>query len=295
MQEKIKDKYIDPFTDFGFKKLFGEECNKDLLLDFLNELLHKEEGKIISMTYLKTERLGISEESRKAVFDLYCENEKGEKFIVELQKAKQEFFKDRTLFYSTFAISDQAVRGKTWNFELKDVYVVAILNYVIEENKQNPDKYKYEVMLTDIETNDIFYKKLKYVYLEMPKFNKEVEELETHFDKWLYVIKNLNRLDNIPARLRERVFEKIFAAAEIAKLTSEEYLAYIDSLNSYRDYENTLDYAEAKGKIEGKIEGKVEGKIEGKLEIAKNAKSLGFSIEQIQQLTNLSKEEIEKI
>jgi predicted transposase/invertase (TIGR01784 family) len=286
MQE-LKDKYIDPFTDFGFKKLFGEECNKDLLLDFLNELLHKEEGKIVSITYLKTERLGISEESRKAVFDLYCENEKGEKFIVELQKAKQEFFKDRTLFYSTFAITDQAVRGKTWNFELKDVYVVAILNYVIEENKHNPDKFKYEVMLTDIETNEVFYEKLKYVYLEMPKFNKEVEELETHFDKWLYVIKNLNRLDNIPDRLRERVFEKIFAAAEIAKLTSEEYLAYIDSLNSYRDYENTLDYAEAKGKIEGKIE--------EKLEIAKNAKSLGFSIEQIQQLTNLSKEEIEKI
>jgi len=257
MQE-LKGKYIDPFTDFGFKKLFGEENNKELLLNFLNELLHKEEGKIVSITYLKTERLGISEESRKAVFDLYCENEKGEKFIVELQKAKQEFFKDRTLFYSTFAISDQAVRGKTWNFELKDVYVVAILNYVIEENKQNPDKYKYEVMLTDIETNDIFYEKLKYVYLEMPKFNKEVEDLETHFEKWMYVIKNLNRLDDIPERLRERVFEKMFAAAEIAKLTNEEYLAYIDSLNSYRDYENTLEYAEAKGKLEGRAEGEQE-------------------------------------
>ena len=170
-----------------------------------------------------------------------------------------------------------------WNFELKDVYVVAILNYVIEENKQNPDKYKYEVMLTDIETNDIFYEKLKYVYLEMPKFNKEVEDLETHFEKWMYVIKNLNRLDDIPSRLRERVFEKMFAAAEIAKLTNEEYLAYIDSLNSYRDYENTLEYAETKGKLEGK------------LEIAKNAKALGFSIEQIEQLTNLSKDEIENI
>ena len=287
MQEKLKDKYIDPFTDFGFKKLFGEECNKDLLLDFLNELLHKEEGKIVSITYLKTERLGISEESRKAVFDLYCENEKGEKFIVELQKAKQEFFKDRTLFYSTFAISDQAVRGRTWNFELKDVYVVAILNYVIEENKENPDKYKYEVMLTDIETNDIFYEKLKYVYLEMPKFNKEVEELETHFEKWLYVIKNLNRLDDIPDRLRERVFEKMFAAAEIAKLTNEEYLAYIDSLNSYRDYENTLEYAEKKGRAEGE-----ELKT---IEIAKGLKTLGIPFDQISVATKLSIEEIEKI
>jgi len=278
-ENKLKDRYIDPFTDFGFKKLFGEECNKDLLLDFLNELLHKEEGKIVSITYLKTERLGISEESRKAVFDLYCENEKGEKFIVELQKSRQEYFKDRTLYYSTFAITDQAVKGSKWNFKLKDVYVVAILNFVLDENKENPDKYRYDVMLTDIETNDVFYEKLRYVYLEMPKFKKETKELETRFEKWMYVLKNLDRLDNIPDSLREKVFEKMFAAAEVAKLTKEEYKAYINSLNSYRDYNNALDYA----------------KKEEKLEIAKNAKILGLSIDQIQKLTGLSTEEIQKI
>jgi len=278
-KDRLKNKYIDPFTDFGFKKLFGDECNKDLLLDFLNELLHKEEGKIVSITYLKTERLGISEESRKAVFDLYCENEKGEKFIVELQKSRQEYFKDRTLYYSTFAITDQALQGNKWNFKLKDVYVVAILNFVLEENKNNPDKYRYDVMLTDIETNDVFYEKLKYVYLEMPKFKKEVSELETHFEKWMYVLKNINRLDNIPDRLRERIFEKMFAAAEIAKLTKEEYKAYVDSLNSYRDYKNTLDYA----------------KKEERLEIAKELKTLGIPFDQISVATKLSIEEIEKI
>jgi predicted transposase/invertase (TIGR01784 family) len=155
MREKLKDKYIDPFTDFGFKKLFGEECNKDLLLDFLNELLHKEEGKIVSLSYLKTERLGISEASRKAVFDLYCENERGEKFIVELQKTKQEYFKDRTLYYSTFAITEQAIHGE-WNFNLKEVYVVAILDFVFEEDKNDRDKYRYDVMLTDVDTHKVF-------------------------------------------------------------------------------------------------------------------------------------------
>jgi len=280
--DKLKNKYIDPFTDFGFKKLFGEECNKDLLLDFLNELLHKEEGKIVSITYLKTERLGISEESRKAVFDLYCENEKGEKFIVELQKSRQTYFKDRTLYYSTFAITDQAIQGDTWNFKLKDVYVVAILNFVLEENK-NTDKYRYDVMLTDIETNDIFYEKLKYVYLEMPKFKKEADDLETHFEKWMYVLKNLNRLDNIPDRLRERIFESMFAAAEIAKLTKEEYKDYVDSLNSYRDYKNSLDYAET------------EGRIKEKLEIAKKLKNRGMSFDQISEITNLSLDDIENI
>jgi len=301
-KEKLKDKYIDPFTDFGFKKLFGEECNKELLLDFLNELLHKKEGKIVSLTYLKNEKLGISDESRKAVFDIHCENERGEKFIVELQKTKQEYFKDRALYYSTFPIAEQAVQGE-WNFQLQAVYTIAILNFVFEEDKNDPQKYRYDVMLSDIDTRKVFYDKLTFIYLEMPKFTKEVEELETHFEKWMYVLKNLKRLDGVPERLREKIFEKIFAAAEIAKLTPEEYRAYVDSLNSYRDLKNSLDYAKAEGKIEGIIEGKAEGIIEGKaegkieekLEIAKNAKSLGLSIEQIQRLTNLTKEDIEKV
>ena len=259
--QALKDKYIDPFTDFGFKKLFGEECNKDLLLDFLNELLYREEGKIVSITYLKNDMSGISEESRKAVFDIHCENEKGEKFIVELQKTKQKFFKDRTLYYSTFPITRQAIPGD-WSFELKAVYTIAILNFEFEDGKNDRDKYRYDVMLTDIDTHKIFYDKLTFIYLEMPKFTKRVEELETRFEKWMYVIKNLKRLDNVPDRFRERIFEKMFAVAEVAKLTPDEYQAYIDSLNSYRDLKNSLDYAKLEGLAEGMKKGKAEGEQE---------------------------------
>ncbi len=282
MRERLKDRYIDPFTDFGFKKLFGEECNKELLLDFLNELLQKKEGKIVSLSYLKTERLGVSEESRKAVFDLYCENEKGEKFIVELQKTKQAFFKDRSLYYSTFPIAEQAISGD-WNFELKAIYTIAILNFVFEEDKEDAQKYRYDVMLTDIETHKVFYDKLTFIYLEMPKFTKNADELETHFEKWMYVLKNLNRLDNIPDRLRNRIFEKIFSVAEIAKLTEDEYRAYIDSLNSYRDLKNSLDYA------------KEEGEKLKTIEIVKNLKMLGISFDQIAIASKLTIEEIAKI
>ena len=275
---KIKDKYIDPFTDFGFKKLFGEECNKDLLLDFLNELLHKEEGKIVSITYLKSDMLGVSEESRKAIFDIHCQNERGEKFIVEIQKTKQAFFKDRTLYYTTFPIVKQAITGD-WSFELKAVYTIAILNFEFEDGKDDRDKYRYDVMLTDIETHKIFYEKLTFVYLEMPKFTKTVEELETRFEKWMYVIKNLNRLDNIPDKLREKIFEKMFAAAEIAKLTPDEYEAYVDSLNSYRDFKNSIDTAKA----------------ENTIEIAKKLKKDNMPIELIVKYTNLTIEEIKKL
>jgi predicted transposase/invertase (TIGR01784 family) len=287
---EFAEKYINPFTDYGFKKLFGEEPNKDLLLDFLNVLLKEEQGEIKDLTYLKSEHLGTSEIDRKAIFDLYCENEKGEKFIVELQKTKQNFFKDRTVYYSTFPIREQAKRAD-WNYELKAVYTIAILDFVFDEDKNDPDKFRYDIKLTDIETKEVFYNKLTFIYLEMPKFNKTVDELETRFDKWLYVIRNLNRLDKVPDKLRERVFEKLFETAEIAKFTPDQIRSYEDSLKYYRDLKNSLDTAKEEG-----IEIGVGKGIEiGKLEIAKKALKKGISIEDVVDLTGLSREQVEKL
>ena len=260
--EHFKEKYLNPFTDYGFKKIFGEEPNKDLLLDFLNELLYEEQGRIVSLTYLKNEHLGAGELDRKAIFDLYCENERGEKFIVELQKSKQNFFKDRALYYSTFPIREQAQRAD-WNYELKTVYTIAILDFVFEEDKADAEKFRYDVKLTDIETHKVFYDKLTFIYLEMPKFNKSVEELETRFEKWLYVLRNLNRLDRIPEKLRERIFEKVFEVAEIAKFTPAQQLSYEDSLKYYRDLKNSLDTAKEEGFEEGMEIGMLKGLEQG--------------------------------
>ena len=280
------EKYINPFTDYGFKKLFGEEPNKDLLLDFLSELLKEEQGHIKQLTYLKTEHLGSSETDRRAIFDLYCENEKGEKFIVELQKTKQNFFKDRTVYYSTFPSREQAKRPD-WDYELKAVYTIAILDFVFDSDKGEPEKFRYDVKLTDIETKKVFYDKLTFIYLEMPKFNKTVDELETRFDKWLYVIRNMNKLDRVPDKLREQIFDKLFETAEIAKFTREQVLSYEDSLKYYRDLKNSLDTARG--------EGKMEGKMEGMIEVAVQAMKNGLSIKDISELTGLSVAEIIKL
>ena len=279
---EFAEKYINPFTDYGFKKLFGEEPNKDLLLDFLNVLLKEEQGEIKDLTYLKNEHLGTTEVDRKAIFDLYCENEKGEKFIVELQKTKQNFFKDRTIYYSTFPIREQAKRAD-WNYELKAVYTIAILDFVFDEDKNDPKKFRYDIKLTDTETREVFYDKLTFIYLEMPKFNKTVDELETRFDKWLYVIRNLNRLDRVPDRLRERVFEKLFETAEIAKFTPEQIRSYEDSLKYYRDLKNSLDTA------------KQEAREERNIEIAKNALLKNYSVEDVIELTGLTREQVERL
>ena len=287
----FKEKYINPFTDYGFKRLFGEEPNKDLLLDFLNELLKEQEGEIKEISYLPAEKLPISQGDRKAVFDLYCTNEKDEKFIVELQKTKQKYFKDRILYYSTFPIQEQAIVGQDWNFKLKNVYTIAILDFVFDEDKNEPEKFRYDVKLSDIETKKVFYDKLTFVYLEMPKFNKTEKELETKYYKWLFVLKNLNKLDRIPVELKENIFLKLFETAEIAKLDKEEFRKYQESLNAYRDIKNSVDTAWE----EGREEGREEGEKKKQIEIAKGMKKKGFEILLIVELTGLSKEEIEAL
>lgn len=223
------DRYINPFTDFGFKKIFGEEANKDLLIDFLNELL-TERGRITEISYLKNENLGGNTADRNAIFDLYCRNEKGERFIVELQKAKQKYFKDRSLYYSTFAIQEQADKGER-DFQLQGVYTISTMDFRFSDNPIYQDKIRHDVQLLDRDTKEVFYDKLLFIYLEMPKFNKSIHELETHYDKWLFLLKNISRLDRMPDKFKETIFTKFFEVAEIANYNREEKMAYQDSLN----------------------------------------------------------------
>ena len=303
----LADKYINPFTDFGFKKLFGEEPSKDLLMDFLNEVLREDEGKIKSLTYLKTDHLGATDLDRRAIFDLYCENEKGEKFIVELQKTKQKYFKDRSLYYATFPIQEQAKKGD-WSFKLERVYTIAILDFVFDDDKGDPpDKFMYRVKLTELDTQRVFYDKLTFVYFAMPRFNKTVDELETHFDKWLYVLKNLHTLTDRPAKLQERIFDILFERAQIAAFTKEQLHAYQQSLKYYRDIKNSIDTSFEEGRAEGRIEGRIEGRaegriegraegrIEGRIETAEKMKAMGVELDTIVSTTGLTRDEIENL
>lgn len=307
----LKDRYINPYTDFGFKKLFGTEINKELLISFINSLLHGKEV-ITNLTYLNTEHLGTSEADRKAVFDVYCENEKGEKILVEMQRGLQQYFKDRSIYYATFPIREQAQRGD-WDYQLKGIYIIGILNFTFDEKDDN--YFHHEVQLLDNHTKEVFYDKLTFIYLEMPKFNKTEDELHTMFEKWLFVLRNLSRLMERPKALQERVFTRLFEAAEIAKFTKVEYEAYEDSLKAYRDWKNMIDTAmmiakkegheegrqegreigRKEGRKEGLKEGREEGLKEKAIETARRMKTKGYPIEEIMLLTDLSEEEITQL
>ena len=292
-----KEKYINPFTDFGFKRLFGTEFNKELLLDFLNQVLGDRE-QIRDLTYLNPENQGKTETDRKAVFDVYCENEKGERFIIEVQNVRQAFFKDRSIFYATFPIQEQAPKGRDWDFSLKAVYTIGILNFSFPDQGSQA-RYRREVQLLDKHTLEVFYEKLTLIYLEIPRFKKSEPELVTSFDKWMYVLKNLANLQERPQRLQEKVFEKLFTEAQLAKLTSQEMNTYQESLKAYRDNKNTMDYAiqtaAEEGREEGRIEGRIEGRMEERIELARRLKQKGVDIEIIAETTGLTEEQVEKL
>jgi len=280
-----KERYVSLYTDFGFKKIFGTELNKELLISFLNALLQGEQH-VEDIQYLNSENLGSNVGNRNAVFDVYCTNDKGERFIVEMQNAYQKFFKDRTIYYSSFPIQEQAKRGD-WNYKLDSIYTIGILNFVFPEDEYSPDCYHHEVKLMDTADKHVFFDKLTYIYLEVPKFNKKPEELVTMFDKWMFVLRNLSSLMNRPVALQERVFTRLFEQAEIAKFSQDEMRSYEESLKVFRDLNNVIDTA--------KIDAKAEGKAEKGREIALKLKQMGLSVEQIAEGTGLSIEEIEQL
>ncbi len=276
-------RYLNPYTDFGFKKLFGEEANKDLLIDFLNQLLPPHH-QIQSLQFKNPENLPELPIERKAIFDIYCKSMTGEDFIVEMQKAKLHFFKDRALFYSTFPIRDQVKKGQ-WDFRLSAIYYIAILDFRYDEQEER-QKLLREVALRD-QDGQLFYDKLHFKFVQMPLFNKQEHELITHFDKWLYFLKNLDNFDHIPAILNEPLFQKAFDILEEANLTRDQLEQYQKSLLTYWELKGVVDTA--------RDEGREEGRLEGKLEVARNMKQQGFSVEMIQQITGLTMDEIENL
>jgi predicted transposase/invertase (TIGR01784 family) len=278
----MKAKYVNPFTDFGFKKIFGEEASKPMLIDFLNAIL-PETNRIVELSFKNNEQLGQLEQDRKAIYDIYCESEKGEKFIVELQKAKQNYFKDRTVYYTTFPIREQAEKGE-WYFNLQAVYCIGILDFTFDDYETEPEKSEvvHTIKLKD-QFGKIFYDKLTFIYLEMPNFKLDENQLKTRLDKWLYFIKYLEDFESIPTIIADEVFNKAFEKAEIAKFGAREIASYENSLKIYRDLKNVIDTAFD------------DGKIEGKTEMAKFMKTENEPIEKIIKYTGLTKEEIEKL
>ena len=281
----MADVFVNPFTDFGFKRLFGEEPNKGLLISFLNTLLPAKH-QIKELQYTKNEYQGYSALDRKAIFDLNCISTTGERFIVELQKAKQNFFKDRSVYYATFPIQEQAIKGD-WDFKLAAVYTVGILDFIFEEDVKNHDTEVVHFIQLKNQHHRVFYDKLTFIYLTLPQFKKSLNELQTIQDKWFYVFKHLAELDEVPSELQEAIFLQLFEAAKVAKFSPVERQAYENSLKYYRDLKNVTDTARDEGFEEGIAIGVEKGKEEALRSMLMTMQANGMTMAMIAKALSL--------
>jgi predicted transposase/invertase (TIGR01784 family) len=288
----MKEIYINPFTDFGFKKLFGEDANKRLLIDFLNSLL-PEHHQIADLHYTDSEQLGRTATDRKAIFDLACTSTGGERFIVEMQKAKQNYFKDRSLFYATFPIQEQAKKGD-WDYSLSAVYTIAILDFEFDEDRKKGTREAIHRVHLKNQSNEVFSDKFNFIYITLPNFTKTEAQLATHQDKWIYAFKHLARLEDIPRALQDAIFLEFFEAARIIKLNNADYAIYHESLKAYWDWNAIYSSGVEEARAEGEAKGREEGELNSKLAIAGNlldilddatiAGKTGLTLEQVNQL-----------
>ena len=260
--ENFKAKYVNPLSDWGFKRLFGTEMNKDLLLEFLRDLFPERD--IRDIAYLKSERQNLTERERDSVFDVMCVSADGAQFVVEMQKRSQKYFRDRALYYAAHPIIEQGRKGG-WNYRLNPVCVVGVLDFAMDhdygaEAEKWRDKLVHRYRLREDETGEIMNSKLEFLYLEVGAYRKEVTERSGIVEKWMYVLKNLSRLEGRPPELRERVFERLFEAARIAAYTREERNQYESDMMNENDYRNTIEYAREEGLAAGLAEGEAKGK-----------------------------------
>ena len=282
MPNIIKAKYINLMVDWSFKRVFGTEVNKDILIEFLKVIFPQ--FAITDITYIPTEQLGIMEGDRKAIFDVLCKTEDGKTFLVEMQRGAQEHFFERALYYTSFpimkqgkkAIAKEEEKGKDpWDFSLDGVFFLGVLDFKYEQDEMTEHRYQ----LLETKTLKRMTDKLEFVFVEVAKFNKREDELETDLDKWLYLLKNMSTLLERPAALRDRVFGRLFDVAEYARLDDEERKKYVEAMNTTRDTFNMIAYARKQNSYE----------------IARRMIDKGLDMDTILDVTGLTKEDIAKI
>lgn len=276
-------KFINPFTDVGFKRIFGQEISKPVLIAFLNSLL-ADEHTIVDVTFLDKEKIGLNDGNRSLIYDIYCKTDTGEHIIVEMQNKYQPYFKKRSIYYLSRSIVEQGERGSEWKYDIKAVYLVAFLNFKLSDISKD---FRTDVALMDMKHRTVFSDKVRLIYLQLPYFTKEADECENIFERIIYVLKHMDILKRMPWLAQDAVFKRLSEIAEVASLSKEERKQYDESLRHYRD---TIIVMEGQY-----MEGEKKGRAEEKIENARSLKQNGVPVDVIAKSLGLNPEEIEAL
>lgn len=282
--------YINPFTDEGFKRLFGQEEHKILLISFLNRLFA---GEIVitDVTYLDKEALPNDDDGKKFVYDIYCTLDTGEHVRVEMQNRRQDYFKQRTIVYASRALERQTRRGDQWGYdELKAVYCISFLNFSLEKHK---GALMIDGQIIDRKTGEVVNPYMRLIYIQIPEMTKSLEECDTDFERWIYLLKNVTTMTTIPNYLKANIEEiKYFEEVmDKASMTEAERNRYEESLKAYRDEVSIIKSA----RNEGLEIGEALGEAKANRKNAKGMKEAGVDVSIISQVTGLSAAEIAEL
>ena len=291
-------KYLNPRNDIAFKKIFGTEKNKDILIHFLNDVIEREDKKeIINVTLLNPMQHPEIVGKKQSVVDVLCEEKDGTQYIVEMQVAKVAGFEKRAQYYAAKAYASQPERGETYD-HLKEVIFLAITEYEMFPQK---DGYKSVHITLDQKTYERDLKDFSFTFLELKKFNKTFDELKSYEEKWCYFFKHADNPEDMHELIEnsDEVIKKAYHELEAHNWTNEELKAYEASEKISKDAKSREKYVEQaareKALKEGREEGREEGKLIEKKQIALTLLSNKLDKKLISESTGLSLEEIEKL
>lgn len=301
-------------NDFVFKRIFGTEATKDILIMFLNHMIGT--PRITDVTIRNVEHLGMTSEDRKSVFDITCSTESGEQFIVEMQHASQEYFRERATYYTSYPTIEQGETAKkayydehgttagfSWDFNLKPVKIIAILSFRMDHEAGWPeDRFSSSYHIREDVSHELMHDKHQYIFLELPRFRKRAEDLQNDYDRWVFLFKNMHRFKKRPKEFKGNEYDRLFEMARFAKFTSDDYKKYLEAEKMFNDNLNCLNYAKKRGYLKGVADGEARGEArgrevgreEGREDAIRKMAEAGMPVEQICSILKIDTETVEK-
>ena len=284
-------KFADITNDIAFLKIFRNDTKKKTLISFLNAVIDLPGNEqIIDIEIIKTFQLGQLSGGNSTIVDVKAKDEKGNTFIVEIQVPEFDFFHKRILYYTSQGYVSQIDKGVQYD-KLSPVYFIGILEFEIG---QNPNYFSRHKVL-DIETKEQIIQDVEFNFIELPKFNKTIDQLETSIDQWTFFIKNAENLTLIPKNVKDEGLKEAYTEANQQNWTKLELEDYMRALIKERDEIGRLEFAVRKAEKSAEIRGEIKGEIRGLLKVAKNMSQKGFSKSDIMEFTGLSEAELEDI
>ncbi|MBS0622190.1 MAG: Rpn family recombination-promoting nuclease/putative transposase [Verrucomicrobia bacterium] len=295
--------FLDPTNDYAFRRVFGDEKKKGILISFLNSILGcAGDEQIVDVKLLDPRRTPRILGAKETILDVRCHDQKGHEYIVEMQVLKQEYFDKRVLYYASQAYTEQLSAGVSYG-RLKPVIFLGILSFSYTANPHWLSMHQ----IVEVETKEHKLKDFKFTFVELPKFSKTEKELTSIADKWAYFLKHARDLEAIPEVIYEEAIKEAFHIVNESGWSKEELRSYerrkmdlmdqaaISEAAFKEAVEKAVEQAVEKAVEQAVEKTRLEARAEERREMASNLLLKGYDLEIIHQVTKISFDDLHRL